>query len=216
MHPNIPIIHKLRYFDVLDQTPSESQRCLQLAVQATAAASTTQTLKLSDSLYAEACAVLDNVEIHGPIGRARAPVELDYIQAILLIVYYEALRMPQNRYLLTAGRAFRLVQIARLHEVDMESLHDCSSEAFARAEEQRRTFWAAYCFDRLLSIRHDLPLTFHDVAVSLFGVDACLNLAESYSITSPRGQLSGLQPGLYAVPERCHVESECGCAACIC
>ncbi|KAL4934791.1 fungal-specific transcription factor domain-containing protein [Aspergillus oleicola] len=178
VHPNIPFIHKLRYFDMLEQcAPSESQVCLQLAVQTAAAVSTAQTLKPSDTLYAEASAALENVKIDGPIGRARgAPVELEYIQAFLLIVYYEALRMPPHRYLLTAGRAFRLVQIARLHEVDLEtgretpSREECllatesEEEAFCRKEAQRRTFWAAYCFDRFFSIRHELPITLHDVA----------------------------------------------------
>ncbi|KAL4915050.1 fungal-specific transcription factor domain-containing protein [Aspergillus aurantiobrunneus] len=167
VHPNLPIIHKLRYLDILDQqSPSESQRCLQLAVEATAAASTAQGLKASGLLYAEACSALEKVEIAGPISRARGVrLELDYIQALLLIVYYEALRMPQSRYLLSAGRAFRLVQIARLHETDLEtaSIEEPSPEGFARQEERRRTFWAAYCLDRMLNIRHELPHTLHDV-----------------------------------------------------
>jgi hypothetical protein len=170
VHPNIPIIHKQRYFDMVEQqSPSRSQLCLQLAVRATAAASTAQTLGSSDSLYAETCAALERVEINGPIGRARGiPVELEYIQALLLVVYYEALRMPQDRYILTAGRAFRLIQISRLHEIDVETgpAEEVSGEVFTREEERRRTFWAAYCFDRLFSIRHELPHTLHEHAVS--------------------------------------------------
>jgi hypothetical protein len=170
VHSNIPIIHKQRYFDVVEQqSPSKSQLCLQLAVQAAAAATTAQMLKSSESLYAEACAALERVEINGPICRTReAPVELEYIQALLLVVYYEALRMPQYKYILTAGRVFRLIQISRLHEVDMETvpIEDVSGEVFAREEERRRTFWMAYCFDRLFSIRHELPHTLHEEAVS--------------------------------------------------
>ena len=150
---------------VEQQSLSESQLCLQLAVQATAAASTAQMLKSSDSLYVEACAALERVEINGPIGRTRGiPVELEYIQALLLVVYYEVLRMPQYKYIITAGRAFRLIQISRLHEIDMEAvpIEEVPGEAFAREEERRRTFWMAYCFDRLFSIRHELPHTLHE------------------------------------------------------
>lgn len=170
VHPNIPIIHKQRYFDMLEQpNPTKGQMCLQLAVQATAAASTAQMLRSSDSLYAEACTALEAVEINGPIGLAGVPVELEYIQALLLVVYYEILRMPQHKCILTSGRAFRLIQISRLHDIDMDtiSIQEVSGEVFAREEERRRTFWLAYCFDRLFSIRYELPHTLHEEAVSI-------------------------------------------------
>lgn len=151
------------------KSPTKSQLCLQLAVQATAAASSAQMLKSGDSLYAKACASLEAVQINEPIGRAGVlPVELEYIQALLLIVYYEVLRMPQYKYILMSGRVFRLIQISRLHEIDVETvpIEEISGEAFAREEERRRTFWLAYCFDRLFSIRHELPHTLHEEEVS--------------------------------------------------
>ncbi|KAI2632986.1 fungal-specific transcription factor domain-containing protein [Hypomontagnella submonticulosa] len=169
VHPNIPIIHKQRYFDMVERKHlSQSQLCLQLAVQATAAASTAQMLESSDSLYVEACAALEAVEIVGPIGRIGGmPIELEYIQALLLVVYYEVLRMPQYKCILTSGRAFRLIQISRLHDIDMETVpsEEVSAEVFAREEERRRTFWVAYVFDRLFGIRYELPHTLHEEAI---------------------------------------------------
>ncbi|GFF57128.1 putative Zn(II)2Cys6 transcription factor [Aspergillus udagawae] len=171
---------------VEQQSPSKSQLCLQLAVQATATTSTAQMLRSSDSLYAETCAALEQVEINGPIGRARGvPVELEYIQALLLVVYYEALRMPQDRYILTAGRAFRLIQISRLHEIDAEP-HRGSVRAglCSRRGAERRTFWAAYFFDRIFSIRHELPHTLHEQ----------VPFPDTHTAPSPRDQFQDGKP----------------------
>lgn len=189
VYSNIPILHKQRFFDMMDQkSPSKSQVCLQLAVQAVAAVSTAQMSKWGDSLYAETCAALETMEINGSVGGERgAPVELEYIQALLLLVYYEVLRMPQYRCIITSGRAFRLIQISRLHDIDAETvpIDNISGEDFARDEERRRTFWMAYCFDRFLSSRHQLPLTLHEEAVG----------------RSPRIQLRKLTiPGPHAAP----------------
>ncbi|KAJ5792455.1 uncharacterized protein N7503_008433 [Penicillium pulvis] len=168
VHPNIPIIHKQRYFDMIEQQSlSKSQNCLQLAVQAAAAASTAQLLELSATLYEKACAALETVEINGSLGQMNdILIELEYVQALLLIAYYEALRLPQYKCILTSGRAFRLTQLLRLHEIDKAApLEPVLGDVFVREEERRRTFWMAYCFDRLLSIRHELPLTLHEEAL---------------------------------------------------
>jgi hypothetical protein len=83
--------------------------------------------------------------------------------------------------MLTAGRAFRLVQMARLSELDAgtgrqlsppslssPSLSSPSSLALSSSGENaesfvdaegRRTFSLAYCFDRLFCLQNDWPLT---------------------------------------------------------
>ncbi|KAI1171105.1 fungal-specific transcription factor domain-containing protein [Nemania sp. FL0916] len=170
VHSNIPLIHKQRFFNMIQQgNLSKSQLCLQLAVQATATASTTQMLKLSDSLYTETCAALEAIEKEGPSSQAGGVhVELEYIQATLLMVYYEFLRKPQYKYILTVGRAFRLIQMAQLQDTDRDVKipdNHISSEKFIRAEERRRALWLAYCFDRIFSIRHELPHTLHEEAI---------------------------------------------------
>ncbi|KAI0377763.1 fungal-specific transcription factor domain-containing protein [Hypomontagnella monticulosa] len=204
VHPNIPIIHKQRYFDMVEQqNPSRSQLCLQLAVQATAAASTAQMLESSDSLYAETFATLEAVEINEPISRTGgAPVELEYIQALLLMVYYEVMRMPQYKCILTSGRAFRLIQISRLHEIDMEAvpIEDISGEVFAREEERRRTFWLAYCFDRFLSIRHGLPHTLHEQATQTRLPAPETSFQASHSVRMPFLSEAISNPGTTILP----------------
>lgn len=104
--------------------------------------------------------------------------EIELIQAWLLLVQYELLRVNECQATITAGRAFRLIQVLRMFEVDRKdskiSPKDISKPVvpssavldegalFAEVEEKRRTFWLAYCFDRFLSWKNDLPLTLHE------------------------------------------------------
>lgn len=94
---------------------------------------------------------------------------LQAAQTWLLLTHYEFRYMSYRRAWLTAGRAFRLIQLAKLYETDR--LDDISSnmahpEAWAEAEEKRRTYWLAYCLDRFLNISDEWPLSLQEEAVS--------------------------------------------------
>ncbi|KAK4040640.1 hypothetical protein C8A01DRAFT_46105 [Parachaetomium inaequale] len=84
------------------------------------------------------------------------PVRIEQVQAWLLVAFYELARSSYRRASISAGRAFRLVQLARLYEVD--SPRDEDEDPVVK-EERRRTFWVAYCLDRLISMRNRCPLT---------------------------------------------------------
>jgi hypothetical protein len=85
----------------------------------------------------------------------------------------QSLCMDERQAMLTAGRAFRLVQMARLYDVDTPD--DVPSvtaepeldESFVDAEEKRRTFWVAFSLDRFLCWRNEWPLTLQEEMASL-------------------------------------------------
>ena len=136
---------------------------------------------LSEHLYSETKALL---ETHSQTpATPRDKVSLEHIQAWLLLSHYELLRIDVHQAMLTAGRAFRLVQMARLSELDAGTDRQLpppsssppsslalspsgeNAESFVDAEEGRRTFWLAYCFDRLLCLQNEWPLTLQEEMV---------------------------------------------------
>lgn len=164
-----------------------------------AAAASAQYYSSADLLYAETREMLErqcnggeqyNFLSSGTGGGAMPTgksIQIEHIQAWLLLAHYEFLRKDEHQAMITTGRAFRLIQLARLHEVDYESspamgfptelMGDAAAagnanppevpeETFAVAEERRRVFWLAYCFDRFLSVRSEWPLTLHEEMVS--------------------------------------------------
>lgn len=90
---------------------------------------------------------------------------IEQVQAWLLIAFYEFARSNFRRASISAGRAFRLVQLAHLHEVDSPD-NTIKEEDPVLTEERRRTFWVAYCLDRLISMRSRCPLTLIEEVVS--------------------------------------------------
>jgi hypothetical protein len=73
------------------------------------------------------------------------PFDREQIQAWLLITIYELMRSFHRQAWMSVGRAFRLVQLLRLHELDSPA-HAIvpSDEGFVEREEERRAFWLAY------------------------------------------------------------------------
>lgn len=67
---------------------------------------------------------------------------------------------------MSAGRAFRLVQLMRLHEIDspISTSHDTD---VIETEQRRRAFWMAYFLDHLFSIRNNSSITLNEHMVSL-------------------------------------------------
>lgn len=129
--------------------------------------------------------------VHQLVSRKRGPPGQDaraqgqdmaavteYIQAWLLVGHFELLRVGEHQAVLTAGRCCRLVMMARLFQIDHHVVDDghghddnslptsTTSSSFSDVEERRRTFWVAFCLDRLLCSRNEYPLTFQEEMVS--------------------------------------------------
>ncbi|RDW76678.1 Asperfuranone cluster transcription factor afoA [Aspergillus mulundensis] len=181
VHAFCPIIHRRRYFTLVAQTSTPAQVCLQSAMRTLAAAMSSH-YQLGEQLYSETRVLLETHSQTPATPRDKIPLE--HIQAWLLLSHYELLRMGVHQAMLTAGRAFRLVQMARLSELDASADLQLSpvspspslslslssgvesSESFVDAEEGRRTFWLAFCFDRLLCLQNEWPLTLQEEMIS--------------------------------------------------
>ncbi|KAL4978407.1 fungal-specific transcription factor domain-containing protein [Aspergillus desertorum] len=182
VHAFCPIIHRRRYFAVVGQdSHTPAQACLQSAMRTLAAAMSAH-CELGERLYAETKALLETHSQTPATPRDKIPLE--HIQAWLLLSHYELLRIGVHQAMLTAGRAFRLVQMARLSELDAGAERQLSpvspsassslsvssgaenAESFVDAEESRRTFWLAFCFDRLLCLQNEWPLTLQEEMIA--------------------------------------------------
>lgn len=168
-----------------------------------AAAVSSQFRSVEDTLYAETRGMLDSLDSSTATGSRKyhprrslssgcwtgVNMQLEQIQAWLLIAQYEFLRKDEHQAMITAGRAFRMVQLARLFDVDSpvvslpvidyavreaedsgrgndsSSSSQSSHQSFAWIEEKRRVFWLAYCMDPFLSWRNEWPLVLDEETV---------------------------------------------------
>ncbi|OIW25917.1 hypothetical protein CONLIGDRAFT_672845 [Coniochaeta ligniaria NRRL 30616] len=169
VQPVLPIIHRRRYFSWADQeNPGAARACLRSAMRTMAAAMSAPGCRSCDQLYAETCRLL---QAH-TVG-SKDKIVLEYIQAWLLLGHYELLRVGEYQAMLTAGFCFRLVLMARLSDIDAPGPdnvnlqrvspvsmmnEDALGESASAVEEQRRTFWLAFCLDRFLCSRNEYPL----------------------------------------------------------
>ena len=120
-----------------------------------------------DTLYTETKQMLESLDMCENHHSHESPVCIEEIQAWLLLAFYEFSRTNYKRGWVTAGRAFRLVQLARLHEIDSpERTMLQQGEDPVVVEERRRTFWVAYCLDRFISLKNQWPLTLMEEVVS--------------------------------------------------
>ncbi|XXH03303.1 hypothetical protein Hte_009701 [Hypoxylon texense] len=172
VHALMPLIHRTRYFSWARQ-PNKPDACavLQSAMRTLAAGASTSFQQLSKSLYADTRRTLEKLDDANE-QNSIASVPLEHIQAWLLLAHYEFMHKPYHRAMMTAGHAFRMVQVALLHQVDAcePGLTPAGFEAkpdspWVEAEQKRRTFWVAYCLDRCASLHGTCPLTFHEDAV---------------------------------------------------
>lgn len=124
-----------------------------------ASASTGHHQNIRDSLYNSSCKAVEKLASSSP-GLTR---RIEYIQAWLLLAIYEFMFQDFRRGWVSAGRAFRLIQLAGYESTDAQNKGEPQYQpAWAEMEERRRTLWLAYCLDRLLGMRSDTPLTFSD------------------------------------------------------
>jgi hypothetical protein len=152
---------------------------LQYAMRAVAAAVSAQYQPLSGMLCAESRRLLEQMDTNGTSDCGDSCIE--QIQAWLLVAHWELLCSHEHQAMLTAGRAIRMVQLARLHDFDASNVPFTSVDAeinlfpssllsdeisFVKSEEQRRTFWLAYCFDRFCLMHVGCPPTLQEGSVS--------------------------------------------------
>lgn len=200
VHPVAPIVHQGRYLSWAwrqhggGSPPSESHACLQFAMWTLAAAASAHLQHMCEALYNSARARLEALdsdlaarsadEYDGrdddddDDGNGGGGGTLQQAQAWVLLVHYELRYMQYRRAWLTAGRAFRVIQLARLHEVDRLTMMAGADLAGTpgmplgagqvELEERRRTFWLAYCLDRFVNINREWPLSLHEEMVSIF------------------------------------------------
>ncbi|KAJ5554984.1 transcriptional regulator family: Fungal Specific TF [Penicillium sp. DV-2018c] len=169
VHPVVPMLHQGRYF-AWSQRPDKpsSHTCLQLAMWLLAASSSAHLQHMRESLYTRMRHGFEALDHE--ISDVSA-ASLQTAQAWILLTHYELRYMSYRRAWLTAGRAFRIIQLAKLHEIDRQDdigVNMVHPEAWTEAEEKRRTYWLAYCLDRLLNISDEWPLSLHDEALCIY------------------------------------------------
>ncbi|KAK4152958.1 fungal-specific transcription factor domain-containing protein [Chaetomidium leptoderma] len=165
VHPNVPIFNHSRYFARSRQTPCMDgpnyMLCLQYAMWTLAMALSSQFESSRELLYNETRQMLEALDL---ADDDLHPVRIEQVQAWLLVAFYELARASYRRASISAGRAFRLVQLARLHEVDSPGSAGQDEDTVVK-EERRRTFWVAYSLDRLICMRSRGPLTLAEEVV---------------------------------------------------
>ena len=115
-----------------------------------------------ESLYQETKQMLESLSLS---NKGHDPIETEEIQAWILVATYESMRAYHQQAWMSAGRAFRLVQLLRLHEIDIPNKDPVPETEFIGIEEKRRVFWMAYFLDHLFSMRNNWPVTLNEHVV---------------------------------------------------
>lgn len=159
------MLQKFRYLSWSRQPGKTKERtCLQYAMWTLASSVSSQFQLIRLDLYAEARQLLESLDVHSQDHQC-----LEQVQAWILLSIYELTSNMCNyqRGMVSAGRAFRLVQLMRLNEMDGPSHAAMGGQATGEydwidIESMRRTFWVAYTIDRFTSAIDGLPLTFNE------------------------------------------------------
>nr|UBX54553.1 fungal Zn(2)-Cys(6) binuclear cluster domain [Aspergillus sp.] len=160
VHPSVQILHQRRYLSwARNAAKKTSRRCLQYAVWTLASLLSAQFQHLQDSFYQETKRTLEFSYLSGD---SNTPVDTEEIQAWILIATYESMRTFHRSAWMSAGRAFRLVQLMRLHEIDSPTKPPVPEADLVETEEKRRVFWMAYFLDHLFSMRNNWPITLNE------------------------------------------------------
>ncbi|KAF5013200.1 hypothetical protein FDECE_779 [Fusarium decemcellulare] len=167
VHPSIPILHQRRYLSwskLHSKTPTRT--CLQYVMWTLATLLSVQFRDMTEPLYQKVKQMLESLSIESN-GRRSCDTEL--VQAWVLIATCESMRTYHQAAWMSAGRAFRLIQAMRFHEIDTPGNKNDPSlsndDDFIETEEKRRVFWMAYLLDHLLGIRSDWPITLNEHVV---------------------------------------------------
>ncbi|OTB05897.1 hypothetical protein M426DRAFT_121124 [Hypoxylon sp. CI-4A] len=176
-----PILQAHRYRSWSKQpNKSKQQICLQHAMWTLASSLSSQFQVSVRQLYEETRQLLHGIESEEPYHQ----ISLEHAQAWLLLAIYELTCEDYHRWMMSAGMAFRLVQMMRLYELDMHQSPSIpqSQEQYSRQlspsgqvqddwtdiEMKRRTFWLAYTIDRFTSMVDGLHMFFDDRMIRTF------------------------------------------------
>lgn len=207
----IPIIHHGRAAEWAKSEPgsmSETQTALRNAMWTLAASASAYHLTLRDSLYQRTRQALECLDqrtgsadepTNSTTAALSAIAETELVQAWLLLAVHELMCVSFRRAWITAGRAFRLIQLDSSWtaadggvptEGNVNNQHHQAQ--WIDIEQRRRTFWFAYCLDRLMSLRNGSPPTFGERVSALV-------LISNSSIMYPINiYLSCYEPGICA------------------
>ncbi|PWY77013.1 C6 transcription factor [Aspergillus heteromorphus CBS 117.55] len=171
VHPFAPILQRWRYHVWAKQPKkTEAQMCLQYAMWTVAASLSAQFQSLRDRLYAETRRMLDTLDLQGPKTDATG---IEQAQAWILVCIYEYMQLSPLQAWMSTGRCSRLVLGMRLYELDdpnspvtMAREQEAVLVDWIGLEEQRRTFWMAYCLDRFISFHNGLPFTLNEQLIT--------------------------------------------------
>ncbi|KAH9895433.1 putative Zn(II)2Cys6 transcription factor [Xylariomycetidae sp. FL2044] len=170
-----PILHAHRCRSWSKQpNKSKHQTCLQHAMWTLASSLSSQFQVSVRQLYGKTRQLLLALES----DELCQHISIEQAQAWLLLAIYELTRNDYHRGMMSAGMAFRLVQMMRLYEVDAHqhpqttpvqeqfqprlSPSGLVQDDWIDAETRRRTFWLAYTIDRFTSTVDGLQLCFDD------------------------------------------------------
>ncbi|RYC58353.1 hypothetical protein CHU98_g7868 [Xylaria longipes] len=168
-----PILQAHRYRSWSKQpNKSKQQTCLQHAMWTLASSLSSQFQVAVRQLYGETRQLLHAIELEDPCHQ----ISIEQAQAWLLLAIYELTCEDYHRGMMSAGTAFRLIQMMRLYELD---IHQSSPTTQAQeqysaqlspsgqvqddwidVETKRRTFWLAYIIDRFTSMVDGLHMFF--------------------------------------------------------
>ncbi|KFG77661.1 hypothetical protein MANI_122483 [Metarhizium anisopliae] len=140
VHPVAPVIHKRRYFAWAgDADTSPARTALRSVRRTIASAMSPQFCNIGQIMYALTRRMLETQDACGETGlpwmaRLKPPqqqqkIDHERIQAWLLLAYYDVLRNSGLQALVTARRAFRLLQLSGLYDMDAHRSHISTSPA---------------------------------------------------------------------------------------
>lgn len=109
-------------------------------------------------------------------GNAIHESDVEMAQTCVLVTVFESMKSYHRQAWMSAGRAFRMVQLMQLHELDKPDPDSSSPDPIdhVRLEEKRRVFWMAYFLDHMFSMRNNWPVTLneHIICTRLPGPEA--------------------------------------------
>ncbi|KAI1804324.1 hypothetical protein F4811DRAFT_571163 [Daldinia bambusicola] len=158
-HIFAPMLHQRRYFSwARSMVKTGARSCLRYAMWTLAASVSAHYQNFGDSLYRStrrALEALDSRCLGLPM------TEVEQVQAWLLLAIHEFMCVDFSRGWISAGRAFRLIQL-NWHQYSDGPDVGLTQMDWVDAEQRRRTFWVAYCLDRFISVRNNSPITFSE------------------------------------------------------
>ncbi|KAL4893542.1 putative fungal-specific transcription factor [Aspergillus ambiguus] len=169
-----PIVQTHRYRSWSKQPNKSKQRtCLQHAMWTLASSLSSQFQVDGRRLYEKTRQFLHELESEESCHQ----ISLEQAQAWTLLAIYELTCQDFHRGMMTAGRAFRLIQMMRLYELDAPqtpptmqleqyqgqlTLQGLAQDDWIDIETKRRTFWLAYTIDRFTSLVDGLHMFFDE------------------------------------------------------